>query len=380
METVITSLVTLFLSLFAVMTLVTASLSAQDAMGTAWRQAMDRQNDQSRTLLQPVTADITDSGTVARLLVRNTGANSLSDMAQWDVIVTYYDAAIPAQYHIERLHFSPTDANFVAGDWLVAGIYQPDFETPEVFGIDILDTGETIDLWLKLSNAVGAHQSLRASVATSAGVNVQLDAMRLPPQLINNFGLTLPMGGSADITSDDLQAVDADDDPASLIYQVTTAPAHGTLSLGATFTQAEIDAGLLKYTNTGSVNDSFGFTITDGKDLIGPFVFTLTVSAAPTMTINNGLAILSGGMGVIDTALLSTADADDTDADLVYTVTVAPKQGILSLGESFTQADLAAGLLTYQHTAAGNDVFTFTISDGETTIGPYAFHITVPEE
>jgi hypothetical protein len=80
-------------------------------------------------------------------------------------------------------------------------------------------------------------------------------------------------------------------------------------------------------------------------------------------------------------------DADNTPAQLIYTVTVIPMHGHLELTTapgvaitSFTQAAINAGRLVYVNNGANSssDSFTFTVSDGAGgTIGATTFNITV---
>ncbi|NET29860.1 calcium-binding protein, partial [Okeania sp. SIO1I7] len=81
-------------------------------------------------------------------------------------------------------------------------------------------------------------------------------------------------------------------------------------------------------------------------------------------------------------------DTDNPPNEVTYTVTELPTNGQLILdgaavavNGTFTQANINAGLLTYQNTAGGDensDNFTFTVSDGEGgEIAATSFDITV---
>ena len=76
---------------------------------------------------------------------------------------------------------------------------------------------------------------------------------------------------------------------------------------------------------------------------------------------------------VINSSLLLTTDSDDGPADLTYTLTDAPDGGQLRLdgaalttGDTFTQADVNDGRLTYVHggTVTIPDLFSFSVADG----------------
>ena len=96
------------------------------------------------------------------------------------------------------------------------------------------------------------------------------------PALTTNTGLVVAAGDTAPIDNTVLQVTDADDPPSALTYTIVTVPVRGMLSLGAVFTQQDIDNGLLTYTRTGSGGDTFAFTVSDGKTSVGPFGFGIT--------------------------------------------------------------------------------------------------------
>jgi hypothetical protein len=98
------------------------------------------------------------------------------------------------------------------------------------------------------------------------------------PTLVTNTGLVVPLNGTAIITSAMLQATDTDteDVAARLVYTVTQFPANGTLSLGTSFTQEDIDSNTLSYTHLTDTADLFKFVVSDGFDVIGEFTFIIT--------------------------------------------------------------------------------------------------------
>ncbi|HIF94381.1 MAG TPA: choice-of-anchor B family protein, partial [Myxococcales bacterium] len=100
---------------------------------------------------------------------------------------------------------------------------------------------------------------------------------------------------------------------------------------------------------------------------------------APVLSLNTGLVVAEGGLGVIGSSALAVTDADPSDV-LTYTVTVGPSAGSLSLGASFTQAQIDGGSLSYTQNGSEvtSDSFSFTVSDGQGgTIGSTAFALTI---
>jgi Metallo-peptidase family M12B Reprolysin-like/Cadherin-like/Secretion system C-terminal sorting domain/Proprotein convertase P-domain len=96
---------------------------------------------------------------------------------------------------------------------------------------------------------------------------------------------------------------------------------------------------------------------------------------APFIVNNNPLLVNTGNNSVIATTLLKADDANNTPPQLTFTILTPPQQGQLALenvgvlqaGSTFTQADIDNGLLRYFDfgNGGGQDMFRFTVSDGE---------------
>ncbi|MFL5170940.1 MAG: cadherin-like domain-containing protein, partial [Microvirga sp.] len=90
--------------------------------------------------------------------------------------------------------------------------------------------------------------------------------------------------------------------------------------------------------------------------------------AAPVLGGDRAITVAEGGTAAVTTADLSATDPDSTDSELVYTVTGAAHGTVLKSGSattSFTQADLAANAIAFQHDGselAGS--FTVSLTDG----------------
>ncbi|MBI5958729.1 MAG: hypothetical protein HY866_08340 [Chloroflexi bacterium] len=369
MENVLAAFLIIFILLFGVLTLSETLMSTQDTLQETWQEMQTRQDDQARTSLLPIAAHTENMGTVVELTLYNNGSARLTDFDHWDAILLYFDAGTPSVYHTTWLPYTDQVPN--GGEWTIAGIYLNTM-TAEMIEPGILNSGEDIVLRLRGTAPIGEGTGAQVVISTANGVEVSfVFTANLLPVLETNAGLTIGLGATAEIGSGLLRSTDGDDLPADLVYVITTPPAQGTLSLGATFTQADIDAGQLSYSHTGTETDGFQFTVSDGKDTIGPYAFTITPSAPPVLAVNIGLTMLAGGSVTINGAQLLTTDADDLPNSLVYSVTAAPEQGRLNLGSTFTQTELDGDLLEYTHTGLGDDSFQFVVSDGETLIGPY---------
>ena len=159
-----------------------------------------------------------------------------------------------------------------------------------------------------------------------------------------------------------------------------------------TFTQADIDAGLVAYAHDGGETDSdaFSFSVNDGQGATssGEFNFVVTaVNDEQVVSVNTGTTVSEGSTGnVISTAMLQTTDADNTPVQLVYTVTGLTANGTLrlngtalSVNDTFTQADIDAGLVAYDHDGGetDSDAFSFNVDDGQGAASSGAFNFVV---
>ena len=220
------------------------------------------------------------------------------------------------------------------------------------------------------------------------------------PVLATNAGLTVAEGATGTIGTARLQVTDSDNTAAQIVFTLSTAPTGGTLrnngatiNQGGTFSQADIDANLITYLHNGgeAPTDSFNFTVADGAGgTIGATAFSITVTAVndvPVLATNAGLTLNEGASGPIGTARLQVTDADNTTAQIIFTLATAPTNGALrnngstiTQGNNFSQADIDANLITYLHDGSEttSDTFNFTVSDGNGgSIGSTAFAITV---
>ncbi len=194
---------------------------------------------------------------------------------------------------------------------------------------------------------------------------------------------TLPVasGGAATILPGFLLSFDIDDstgafgNPEDITYTVT-APAHGVIFVNgapaSSFTQADIDDGLVQYLNDGdgATSDGFTFTVSDpaGHQITEGFNIAIVNTTAPVVDANAALPVSVGGtamlMGRLDTVALG-----NQPGDLSYTVITAPAHGSLLdngvAATSFTQTDIDDGLVQYVENGdnATSDSFTFTVSD-----------------
>ena len=165
-----------------------------------------------------------------------------------------------------------------------------------------------------------------------------------------------------------LQTTDVDNTAVELVYTVDAVPGNGTLynngvALAATdtFTQADVDAGLITYDHDGSQTaaDSFDFTVDDGAGTTttGTFNWTITnTNDAPVNTVPGAQTVNE------DTALSITGiSVNDVDGNLATTQ--------LSVSNGNLTVSLAGGATISAGTNGSNTLTLRTSYEGGTHPG-----------
>ena len=208
------------------------------------------------------------------------------------------------------------------------------------------------------------------------------------PQLVTNAERNLDEGDTVVITSEFLLVEDEDTEAANLTYTIQENVTGGTLFLdgqaldtGDTFTQGDIEGGILLYEHDGSetTEDSFSFTVEDGGgQTLGStefFDFSIaTINDAPQLVNNAERNLDEGDTVLITSQFLLVEDEESEAANLTYTIEENVTRGTLFLdgqaleaGDTFTQADINQNLLFYQDDESDPlvDTFEFTVDDGD---------------
>ena len=260
------------------------------------------------------------------------------------------------------------------------------------------DTPSELDRTISFSFDDGVDSS---NIATKV---VHVNAVNDSPTIATNTGATFDEGSIGNIiTTAMLNEGDPDDSGAGLIYTLTGDVGNGTLRLNGsvlntsdTFTQADIDAGIVTYDHDGSntTGDSFDFSMTDGGEngsipATGTFSLTITPvdDDAPVVVNNTGSTVAEGGTDTLITAELLFTDSEQTATSVTYTVTGGLANGQLELTTgpgvavtSFTQDDIDNNRLVYVHDGSNtiSDSFNFSVDDGQgNTLAGQSFSITV---
>ena len=207
---------------------------------------------------------------------------------------------------------------------------------------------------------------------------------------------TLPVAGAgtAAISHAFLWSFDDISGPAGVTYTIVTEPTHGAILLNGskttTFTQADIDSGLVQFRENGDVasGDSFTFKVSDeAGNAIGPEPFRIAIldQTGPIVTSNETLSLPNGSnVAPLNPFLLDTVALDNAPDQMTYTLLMPPAHGLIindgAPATSFTQADIDYCSVLYVENGdiASGDSFIFQVSDaaGNHTV-PQRFTIDV---
>lgn len=181
------------------------------------------------------------------------------------------------------------------------------------------DSSETIEdaFFLRVEDLDGGFHTTRFDVA--------ITPVNDDPSLTVNDGLTVEEGQTAEVNDNGLLAEDVDDNPAELVYTVTSGPSNGTLS-AMTFTQAAVNSGAVTYTHDGgeTTADAFTFTLSDGDETLEATEFTITVTPAndgPTFTSE---PVIHATEDAVYTYNIATADVDAGDTRAIRVAGAIP--------------------------------------------------------
>ncbi|MDO7084179.1 tandem-95 repeat protein [Pseudocolwellia sp. AS88] len=246
-------------------------------------------------------------------------------------------------------------------------------------GFTPLTSGDYSDCTVTVTDAAGNTTELTLTAFT-------IDAIA-PSVSISEITLD---EGSADtvISGTYLTSSDNNDSAADITYTLLGAPSNGTLSkntvsllVNDTFTQADIDNGVITYTHDGgeSTSDSFAFSLSDSlgnanNNSGDNFVFTLVVTPqndAPNTA--NDIASTNEDITVIIDVLANDSDADGTVNKTSVSVISLPTNGNVSI-------NIPTGTITYTPNpdVSGTDVFSYTVEDDQGQVSePASVTVTI---
>ncbi|XP_065210163.1 chondroitin sulfate proteoglycan 4 [Planococcus citri] len=202
------------------------------------------------------------------------------------------------------------------------------------------------------------------------------------PVVVNNTGATVWRGGICNITNSQLAIIDRDTNNSNVTFVIVSAQA-GYLAYFSNlnntidkFTQLDINSGKVVFVHSGEEkNGEFDVVINDGKHKTQPVTFIIKI-ILPELHLQKSAPFQIFPMirKTITPAHL-LAWCSDTDKNIFYVIKSQPKFGQLTMVEgissvfisNFTQADVNASRIWYQHTShiidstLSNDSFVFDV-------------------
>ena len=308
-----------------------------------------------------------------------------------------------AGYTVATLTTTDADAGETFTYSIMGGADAAKFSIGGASSDELRLTDGALDYETQSSYSVTVRVTDSASNFYDESLTVNVNDLNDAPTVATNTGTTVLEGATGTaITTAMLNEGDVDDSGTGLTYTITNVTDNGTmylagfgaLGLNDTFTQADIDAGDVTYDHNGSEtnSDAFSFSLADGLEdgataATGTFNITITpVNDEQSLDTNGGLTLNEGATGTITASELATSDADHAAAQIVYSVDTASTNGTLMLNwvalsasDTFTQADIDAGLVTYRHDGGEttSDTFDFTVDDGTGTSTSGTFNFTI---
>jgi hypothetical protein len=191
---------------------------------------------------------------------------------------------------------------------------------------------------------------------------------------------TLPVaiGGTATISHGFLWSEDPDNTADQLTYTIVDKPVHGTIfdngTAATSFTQVDIDNGLVRYVENGDVarSDSFTFQVSDPSGNHTPteaFNIAVLDKNGPVVTGGGRLSVSVGAAVPILNPALDTVSLGNTPDQITYTLLLPPAHGTIfdngAAATSFSQADIDSHLVQYAASGDGaiSDALIFQVSD-----------------
>jgi RHS repeat-associated protein len=230
-----------------------------------------------------------------------------------------------------------------------------------------------------------AHDNAGNSQAIPTSPQATTRVAGSAPVLSTNGIITLNEGATATISSSILKVTDVDNTPTELVYKITDLPDNGALllngtalTLGSSFTQANLDNSNISYQHNGgeTIQDAFKFTLADPTgNTLSETTFGIIINPVNDAPFANTDKTLILAEDAAPIALGITAPTDSENNLLTITVTAIPDvaKGQVLLGNNtavalnqtlniFELQQLVFVPVTNANGAAGT--FSYTVNDG----------------
>jgi Domain of unknown function (DUF4347)/Cadherin-like/WD40-like Beta Propeller Repeat len=162
--------------------------------------------------------------------------------------------------------------------------------------------------------------STSAAIALEAQHQYQFTLGLQAPVLVKNTFPNVPQAGTIAITNAMLQATDADNTTAEIVYRLNSLPTQGQLRLNGTaiglngaFTQADIDQNRLTYLHSGNATAvTFDFTVSDSL-AASPELFAFGINNNAADARSDNASISSDGRYVVFESTATNLVVGDTN-------------------------------------------------------------------
>jgi hypothetical protein len=134
-----------------------------DAIGQTLRQSETRYGQQNRTGLDVTATSIDASGANVTITVKNDGQTPLANFADMDVVLQYF-----GETGTRFDKWIPYTSGALGADTWKTGTF-----TNDVFEPGILNTGESMELLIRVNPVVGPATTNLAVIGSDKGVTVQ---------------------------------------------------------------------------------------------------------------------------------------------------------------------------------------------------------------
>ncbi len=282
----------------------------------------------------------------------------------------------------------------------------------------------TVQLAWTLNDGNAASQGSGGALSASGNTSVDITASNDNPGNTGNFPsdiiVTEDQSSNVDLSSINLSDADHGGNDLTVTLNTSTggkltAISAGGVTVGGTGTGTVTLTGALANLNSfldtasniqyqhGTANtygndaDSLEIIVNDGGNtgagggsdqVLGTVNVDITaVNDEQVLSINTGVTVAEASTGtVLTTAMLETTDVDNTSAQVVYTLNSAPINGVLyrnsvalTITDTFNQADIDAGLISYDHDGSEtvSDGFNFSVDDGTGASSSGSFNLTI---
>ena len=269
-------------------------------------------NDANAALsLTSITADdVTSSGDTVEAILASSGGSLISDVdhdaLSGIAVVSADQTSGQWQYSLDGVDWqelsgvSESNATLLDTSARIRFVAAPNFN-----GVASGLTFRAWDQTTGTSGQTGVDTSVAGGTTAfsvlSATASIQVQPADDAPTIGTNTGASVAEGAATVLSGSQLSVADSDNIAGSLVYSVTTSPAHGLLervgepgTAVTSFTQADLNAEVIRYVHDGgeTTADSFTFLLSDGQSSVeGTFEITVTPVNDPPVIPPNAFQV-----------------------------------------------------------------------------------------